>query len=303
MGKNMGYQPRINIHADDYGMTHQSNARIQACWERGCVNGVSVMVNGNEPLLPADSRVPAALHLNLVEGKPLSPAEKIPLLVRKDGYFKHSFFGLLMLSLSPTRGEMEKQLYLEIEAQFKEFMRLYPKEPELFLDSHQHTHMIPMVFSTLLRVVRDCGLRVSYLRVPAEPIGPFLREPSLYHTYRPTNLLKNVVLNILWCFDRKEFRKSGIHTSIFCGILFSGEMDQQRLTKVFPHFKRLAERRKMDLEFLFHPGAILPGEPFLDPEKTGFCDFYRSPGRQTDGETVCAEGWRALTRADEAQKL
>ena len=299
----MGFQPRINIHADDYGMTSQSNARIQTCWERGCVNGVSVMVNGNEPLLPANSRVPAALHLNLVEGKPLSSAEKIPLLVRKDGYFKHSFFGLLILSLLPLCKELEYQLYLEIEAQLAEFRRLFPNEPELLLDSHQHTHMIPMVFATLLRVVQDCGLRVSYLRVPAEPIGPFLREPSLYHTYQPTNLLKNAVLNFLWCFDRKKFRKSGISTSIFCGILFSGEMDQQRLTKVFRHFMRLAVKRNMDLEFLFHPGAILPGEPFLDPEKTGFCDFYRAPGRQTDGETVCAEGWCALTRADETQKL
>lgn len=284
-------------------MTSQSNARIQTCWERGCVNGVSVMVNGNEPLLPANSRVPAALHLNLVEGKPLSSAEKIPLLVRKDGYFKHSFFGLLILSLLPLCKELEYQLYLEIEAQLAEFRRLFPNEPELLLDSHQHTHMIPMVFATLLRVVQDCGLRVSYLRVPAEPIGPFLREPSLYHTYQPTNLLKNAVLNFLWRFDRKKFRESGISTSIFCGILFSGEMDQQRLTKVFRHFMRLAVKRNMDLEFLFHPGAILPGEPFLDPEKTGFCDFYRAPGRQTDGETVCAEGWCALTRADETRKL
>ena len=298
----MGFQPRINIHADDYGMTSQSNARIQTCWERGCVNGVSVMVNGNEPLLPADSRVPAALHLNLVEGKPLSPAEKIPLLVREDGYFKHSFFWLLMLSLSPMCKVLEHQLYLEIAAQLAEFRRLFPNEPELLLDSHQHTHMIPRVFATLLRVVQDCGLRVSYLRVPAEPVGPFLREPSLYLTYRPANLVKNAVLNFLWCFDRKKFRESGISTSIFCGILFSGEMDQRRLAKVFPHFMRLAVKRNMDLEFLFHPGAILPGEPFLDPEKTGFCDFYRSPGRQTDGETVCAEGWRALTHTNETEK-
>lgn len=299
---NMGFQPRINIHADDYGMTAQCNGRIQACWEHGCVNGVSVMVNGKEPFFPSDTKVSAALHLNLVEGKPLAPAERIPLLVREDGYLKHSFFGLLILSLSPMRKKMEEQLYLEIGAQLDAFQRLFPGEQELLLDSHQHTHMIPLVFSTLLRVIADRGLRGSYLRIPAEPIGPFLREPSLYLTYRPTNLLKSAVLNFLWCFDRKMFRESGISTSIFCGILFSGAMDERRLTKVFPHFLRLAEKRGMDLEFLFHPGAILPGEPFLDPDKTGFCGFYRSPGRQTDGETVCAEGWRALISSVKAQQ-
>lgn len=300
---NMGFQPCINIHADDYGMTAQCNARIQTCWEHGCVNAVSVMVNGNEPLMPEDSRVPVALHLNLVEGKTLSPAEQVPLLVRENGYLKHAFFGLLILSLSPMRRQLEQQLYLEIKAQLAQFQRLFPNEPELLLDSHQHTHMIPLVFSTLLRVIRDLGLRVSYMRIPAEPIGPFLREPSLYLTYRPANLVKNVVLNFLWCFDKKEFRESGISTSIFCGILFSGEMDERRLTRIFPHFWHLAEKRGMDLEFLFHPGAILPGEPFLDPDKTGFCDFYRSPGRQMDGETVRSETWRALIQTGQAQRL
>lgn len=105
------------------------------------------------------------------------------------------------------------------------------------------------------------------MRIPTEPIGPFLREPSLYLTYRPTNLVKNAVLNSLWYFIGSS------SVAIFCGILFSGEMDQRRLAKVFPHFLRLAQNRGMDLEFLFHPGAILPGEPFLDPKKRGSVTF------------------------------
>ncbi|MDO5546548.1 MAG: ChbG/HpnK family deacetylase [Eubacteriales bacterium] len=294
----MGFQPRINIHADDYGMVSQSNQRIQACWENGCINGVSVMVNGSQPALAGECpAIPAALHLNLVEGRPLTPSDQVPLLVRPDGMFAHSFFGLLLLSFSGKRKELERQLYLEIEAQLMAFQRLYPALEELSVDSHQHTHMIPLVFHTLLRVIRDRNIRVGYLRVPAEPIVPFLLEPSLYPTYRPVNLLKNIVLNILWQFNRRAFRESGISTAIFCGIIFSGEMDEGRLKKVFPHFCRLASRREQDLEFLFHPGAILPGEPFLDPDKAGFCQFYLSPGRQTDADTVCSESWQDLLRS------
>ena len=291
----MSFQPRINIHADDYGMNAQSNERILACWEQGCVNGVSVMVNGRQPaMVGSHSAIPVALHLNLVEGKPLTDPERIPLLVRPDGLFAHAFFDLLLLSLSGKRKELERQLYLEITAQFLAFGRLYPELGELSVDSHQHTHMIPLVFRTLLRVSRDRDLPVCYLRVPAEPMGPFLLEPSLYCTYRPVNLLKNVVLNALWLFNRRSFRETGISTAMFCGILFSGEMDERRLTKVLPHFYRLACKRGQDLEFLFHPGAILPGETFLDPQKTGFCDFYLSPGRQTDAKTVCSDTWRRL---------
>lgn len=292
----MGYVPHIDMHADDYGMMPHSNHRIQNCWEHGCINGVSVMVNGTQPALVKDSeKVPVALHLNLVEGKPMTAPERVPLLVRGDGFLKHSFFGLLLLSVSGKRKELQRQLYLEIDAQFTEFMRLYPEQRTLSVDSHQHTHMIPLVFRTLLRVIQDRGIRVSYLRVPAEPIMPFLLEPSLYATYRPVNLVKNLVLNGLWCFNRRAFRQSGISTAIFCGILFSGKMDEARLRKVFPHFYRLACKKEQGLEFLFHPGAIATDEAFLDPEKSGFCDFYLSPGRQTDAATVCSDTWRALT--------
>ena len=47
----MGFQPRIHIHADDYGMISQSNERIHSCWEHGCIDGVSVMVNGRQPAM------------------------------------------------------------------------------------------------------------------------------------------------------------------------------------------------------------------------------------------------------------
>ena len=286
--------PHINIHADDYGMIPESNARIRACWEKGCINGISMMVNGMHPELSGDTPVETALHLNLVEGRPMAPAEQVPLLIGDNGCFRHSFFGLFVLSLSRQRRELEKQIYLEICAQLDAYQKLFPELRALSLDSHQHTHMIPLVFHTMLRVIGDRKLKVQYLRVPAEPITPFLLEPSLYLTYRPVNLVKNAVLNLMWLFDRPAFRASGIKTAIFCGILFSGEMDERRLTKVYPHFLRLASKRGADLEFLFHPGAIKPGETFLDPEKSGFCAFYLSPGRQTDADTVCSEKWCSL---------
>ena len=283
----MGFQPRIHIHADDYGMISQSNERIHSCWEHGCIDGVSVMVNGRQPAMMGEhSMIPVALHLNLVEGKPLSDPEKIPLLVRPDGFFAHAFFDLLLLSLSGKRKELERQLYLELDAQFLAFARLYPAQRELSVDSHQHTHMIPLIFHALLKIVEEDRLDVSYLRIPAEPIGPFLREPSLYHTYQPVNMVKNAVLNFLWLFNRSAFRKSGIPTAIFCGILLSGHMDADRVLKVFPHFVRLAQKRGCDLEFLFHPGYIKTGEEFLDSRKASFNAFYLSEGRKAESAAL-----------------
>ena len=282
-----GRKPFLYIHADDYGMNDSSCRRIETCIQGGCLNGISLMPNGC--LAPGQLDrldIPMAVHLNLVEGRPLTPPEEIPLLVGTDGYWKYSFFGLLLLSLGPRRKEMARQVSLELRAQIASVRRLLPANAPVLLDSHQHTHMIPLIFHALLKIVEEEQMDVSYLRIPAEPIGPFLREPSLYHTYQPVNMVKNAVLNFLWLFNRSAFRKSGIPTAIFCGILFSGHMDADRVLKVFPHFVRLAQKRGCDLEFLFHPGYIKPGEEFLDSRKASFNAFYLSEGRKAESAAL-----------------
>lgn len=101
----MAETPLVYFHADDYGMTPPSDALICDCQKNGCLNSVSIVPNGAleasvEQL--RSSGLKLAVHLNLVEGKALSPAASIPLLVRPDGSFSNSFIGLLRLSLSPS---------------------------------------------------------------------------------------------------------------------------------------------------------------------------------------------------------
>ena len=292
-------QPYIYIHADDYGMTSITCQRIKNCLENGCLNSISVMPNGclkDCSEVREMKEVPCAIHLNLVEGRGLTSAEQIDLLVQPNGYMKHSFLGLLMLSISPKRKKLEKQLYLELKAQIFSMMKLLPENKAIFLDSHQHTHMIPLVFQTILQIIEEEHIPVQYLRVSAEPIGPFLREPSLYYTYRPVNLMKNIVLNFLWLFNRKKFQISGMQSALFCGILFSGNMDENRIMKVFPHFYKKAKQQGCDLEFLFHPGYTEANEEFMDPYKEDFQQFYLSEGRKTEYETLHTKSWCELIR-------
>lgn len=285
----MADTPRIYWHADDYGMTPSSDCRILECRSHGCLNSVSIVPNGDlsgavERL--KDSGLFLAVHLNLVEGKALSPAEDIPLLAAPDGSFKNSFGGLLRLSLSPQRAEFAAQLRQELRAQLLAFAAVLHSGVSLRVDSHQHVHMIPLIFHTLLAVIEEEHLPVSHLRIPAEPMPPFLRQFSLWHTYKPVNVVKQVVLNFCWLLVRPEFSRSGISTSVFCGILFSGNMDAERVSRVLPAFYRLAERRGQSLELLFHPGGIQPGEPFFDPQKYDFHPFYRSEGRMLEAQAL-----------------
>lgn len=291
-------KPFLFLHADDFGMTPQSCERILECRSAGHLNSISILPNGClsyalDKLKTA--RIPyCSIHINLVEGKALSAKGKAKLLVNPNGYFKNSFLGLFLLSLSPRRKEFQKQVYGEIKAQLLTVTKLLPPGQPIRLDSHQHTHMIPLIFHTMLQVCQDLKLSVSYIRIPAEPLHPFLRKTACYKTYSPVNLLKNILLNLCWLFDRKAFLASGISTSLFCGILFSGHMDSARVKSVLPCFYRTAAKRGMDLELLFHPGYIRPGEDFLDPYKTSFQKFYLSPNRKIEKKTLQQLNFHAI---------
>lgn len=282
-------QPQIYIHADDFGMTRETTLRIEDCLEHGCLNSVSLLPNGclrEAASWIQKTGVRCSIHINLVEGKALSQAEDLPLLVRADGYMRHSFPGIFLLSLSPARKKLERQLYQEIRAQLLKAAAELPVGQTFGVDSHQHVHMIPLVFRTMLRVIRDENLLVTELRIPVEPIGMYLRIPKIRRTLAPINLLKAMILNFLWIFIRKEFENSGLERCIFCGILFSGKMDETRLRRVFPYFYRRAGREKRNLEFSFHPGYIERGEPFIDSRKYSFQKFYLSPDRKLENQAM-----------------
>ncbi len=269
----------IYVCADDFGMSVETCERIRECAESGALNRISVFANSQmqdlEKFIPKN--VSLGAHINLVEGKPVTSPDKISLLVDERGYFKHSFFGLLTLSLSPKRREMQKQLYLEMKNQIAHWKNSIAPDKSIQLDSHQHTHMIPLIFKTLMRIIEDEKLDVRYIRIPSEPILPYLSVPLLY---KPTNIIKLLVLKVLNVFNKGKLKKSGIKTAVFMGILFSGKMDGDRVSRVLPHYLKTAKNR--DIELLFHPGYVNRGERVMDENKKSFNEFYYSEGRKIE---------------------
>ena len=100
----------IYFCADDYGISSYSNARIEECLKNGVLNKISILPNGNasdfsERLFGED--VELSLHLNLIEGYPLSKKEDVSLLVSEKGFFKYiqKYFANNMFSL---KGEKQR---------------------------------------------------------------------------------------------------------------------------------------------------------------------------------------------------
>ena len=271
--------------ADDYGISSFSNTRIEECLKNGVLNKISVLPNGdlsdfNERLLSENIKL--SLHLNLVEGCPLSKKEDVSLLVSDKGFFKYSFIGLFFLSLFGNRRLLKKQLYNEIKAQIDFWKNKMGEHTPILIDSHQHTHMIPLIFRTLMRVIREENVAVEYIRIPSELILPFIKSPSLYLTFSLVGLVKQWLLKFLNLVNRRELKKANIKSTAFMGILFSGQLTEDKINKLLPYYKKQNE----NIEIAFHPGYLEREEPLIDGFRPGFKKFYYSKWRREEYNTL-----------------
>ena len=275
----------IYFCADDYGLNSTVSGRIQQCVACGAINKVSVFPNFGPIDLNKIRQTRISLHLNLVEGRCMADAGTLDLLCAQNGRFKHTFGGLFWESLLHPKA-FENQVYKEIRAQILFFRNALGQGTPFCVDSHQHTHMIPAVFRALIRVLRDENITVAYMRIPAEPILPYLKTPSLYLTYSGINLIKQWLLKVLWLVNKPALKNFPVPTADFCGILFSGKMNAERISKVLPHYIKRANKTGRDIEVLFHPGYLEPGEAELLSGGVVFHSFYQSENRKAEFDSA-----------------
>ncbi len=285
----MGFEPHIYYCADDFGLTEKSCARIEEGLKKGCLNKISVLSNApvSDIKEKTDDLFGARLciHLNFVEGHCVGQKEQLSLLTDKNGNFKYSFVGLLKLSIF-KRKEFVRQIKYETAAQIEKMRSVFVQNAPIFLDSHQHTHMIPAAFSALCEALDEQEISADYIRIPCEPITPFLKTPSLYLRYLSKNLIKQMLLNFFGCINRKKFKKNGAKTAAFFGIMFSGNMEQKVVKKLLPQYVEYAKKRGCDIEVLFHPGFVKDDEQNEIPGNIKFKDFYLSAGRENEYRAV-----------------
>ena len=141
------------IHADDFGITvEQSKAILElsdACGGHGALSSMSMFANSPafkecaelvRPFVDA-GKIKLGLHLNIVEGHPVSNPDDVPLLVNERGTFSHSFMGYLMASTLRTgdRDGIREQLAREFSEQIKRYLEAFPDQRRN-LRRHASTH-------------------------------------------------------------------------------------------------------------------------------------------------------------------
>ena len=281
------------FHADDYGITQWQARDIlelcSSCGGQGVLSSVSIFANS--PAFDAAAAAAApfvsagvlsmALHVNLVEGAPLSDASEVPLLVGERGTFCNDFVGLLKLSLGAEKAELRRQVQCEVQAQLKRFLGAFPQlKGALRIDSHQHTHAVPAVLDGILAACAAEGCTLAHLRCPAEPLSVHRACKS---KLEPVNLAKVLLIDALWRKNRAKV-PAGCKTSLFCGVALSGHMDQVTWPLVDAFCAEAARRHVTGVEVLFHPVSV-PVAECLDPKNSTFAEACAGPGR--DAEAAC----------------
>lgn len=293
----------IDIHADDYALTVNTSKEMLECMRAGKLDSISLVPNTgcfDECMDMLYSAIPSmpflpcmSVHLNLVEGLSLTDSGFGP-------YLGFSWGKLLLYSyILPQGSNIRTGIKEEIAAQIKKCMQAVNRcldiaaannvrcsQKSLRIDSHQHTHHIPIVWKAITGVISENKYDVEYIRCSREPLLVFLSAPELYRTYRPINAVKNMILAMYSGKIDKYCHGKGIHKMYLWGLLMSGKMDCQRVDRLKEAMKKRAASDERDLEILFHPGRALPdemNEEFGSPDAN---EFYLSSNRTIEKEAV-----------------
>lgn len=289
---------KIDVHADDYGLTLNTSKEMLEGINAGKLDSISVVPNMSaydssyelwkEQL--DETRKPAiSVHLNFMEGHCCGDVSKLNYLVDENGLFSISWGSLVKYNYHCfKRKRVKEQLKLEIAAQLSKVIKTYEllKERGLRVDSHQHTHMIPIVMEALVEVIEENNYPTEYIRISKEPWWVYLKYPQFFASYRPINMVKVMILNWYSLKDEKIIVKYKLPKMFLSGVFLSGKMDYTRVIKLLPELKCVSDKKGAVLEVLFHPGTTLPvevGEEFNHPAAN---EFYLSSNRRIEYDAM-----------------
>lgn len=218
---------RLVVTADDFGAAIAVNEAVEKAHLEGILTAASLMVAGDavDDAVRRAHALPTlgvGLHVVLVEGRPVLPAERLPLLVDGKGRFR-SDMGRMSFRIFASPAA-RRQLAAEVEAQFAAFAAT-----GLSLDhvnAHKHFHLHPTVAATILKIGRRYGMKT--MRAPIEP----QRLLRTIDGTKPRPRLETAWARLV----RRNMRAASVAVpDHVLGLAWSGAMTPKRLRGLLEH--------------------------------------------------------------------
>ena len=221
------------IHADDFGLNEATNKAIIDLKKLNVLSSTSLIINGNSVESAIKSwkeltNFPLCLHLCITEGPATGNINEIKNISNQNGGLSKSFFELILISCLPKNNTYRKLIKLELKheiiSQIEKYKRLTELEI-LYIDGHQHIHLIPIVMEVLIDLRKQ--FKIRWIRTTSEPLITSISIKSWYMAFIKKGILKWLILRILSYFAKKRIKQNSIQTnSAFSGVLFTGIMSE-----------------------------------------------------------------------------
>ncbi|WP_296705344.1 ChbG/HpnK family deacetylase [Algoriphagus sp.] len=234
------------INADDFGFDEDATTGILDLLSIGKIPSTTVMANCvNEKdliLLKKIANIGIGLHLNLIEGVPISPLKKIPDLINEKGEFlgAKKFLKNAIFQKIP-----EEQVFMEVKAQL---VFLESRGIKItHVDSHQHIHQFPIIGKTIQNILEK--LKVKKIRNSFPLAANFGFRPNVLKLFTKLNPI-----------SRKDFI---CPEGLISNLSFGGELT----LKDFSNDLISSYHNHSCLELMTHPGIKDRNDSYLKRKK------------------------------------
>lgn len=155
----------VLVNADDFGRHPLINQAVAQCVERGCLRSATLMPGGkafNDAVdtALAHPELGVGIHFTLVNGYPVLSPDEIPSLVTENGVFYDDYIHFVKRFLAGKvhMEDVRRELAAQAEKMTRTGLSL------THVDSHQHMHVLPGIFSTVLDIAE--AIHIDAVRIP-----------------------------------------------------------------------------------------------------------------------------------------
>lgn len=249
------------VNADDYGYFGGVSRGIVEAAARGIVTATGVFANSprfddDVPALRECRFLDAGVHLNLTDGRPLTPDMRAR-LARWGERFPGKFaMARAVLAGAVRRREVEAEWRAQIERCLDAGLTLQ------FLNSHEHIHMLPVLFPLVQALAVD--YRIAHLRFATADVK---------HSRSAATLLRSAIISAVAVACRRRLTRP---VARFVGLETSGRLRIADLD---------AMTRKLQpggiYELMCHPGRLDRSE-VTNPRLLDYHDWESELATLTD---------------------